>query len=349
MSSDLDELFDTISQLVMCHSPSGMEGEVDRLLIQRFAEAGVPAATDACGNLIARIKGRGKGVLAITAHKDEIGAIVTEVMRDGRLKVRNLGGSYPWVYGEGVVDILGDRSLVSGILSFGSRHVAHGAPQLAFAESAPLKWTDVWIETQLGAAALAEAGVRAGSRVVIGKHRKRPLRMGSHIASYALDNKASLAILLELARRLKDPQPDVLLVATAKEEVGAIGGLFFTQHTRVDALIALEIIPLAPQYAIEDGPEPVLLAEDGVSFYDDALMAALRTAAVTRSIGTQTASVSGFGSDASIAMRQGHLAQGACIGFATRNTHGFEIAHLAAIANCVEILEAHCLSETLSR
>lgn len=347
LSSDLETLFESIADLVMCHSPSGVEREIDELLVRRFAAMGVPATFDACGNLIAKISGRGKGVVAITAHKDEIGAIVTEVLPDGRLKVRNLGGSYPWIYGEGAVDIVGDAALVPGILSFGSRHVAHGAPQLAFAEAAPLKWADVWVETCSSAAELADAGVRAGSRVVIGRHRKGPMRIGNYIASYALDNKASLAVMLELAKRLDDPLPDVMLVATAKEEVGAMGGLFFTQHTKIDALVALEIIPVASQYAIEHGPAPVLLAEDGVSFYDDSLTALLRAAASRRSIRTQTASVSGFGSDASIAMRQGHIPRGACIGFPAQNTHGYEIAHLEAIANCIEVLEECCLTSVL--
>jgi len=34
---------------------------------------------------------------------------------------------------------------------------------------------------------------------MVGKHRKRSLRLKDHIASYTLDNKASVAILLALA------------------------------------------------------------------------------------------------------------------------------------------------------
>jgi putative aminopeptidase FrvX len=330
----------------MCHSPSGAETEIDMLLARHFSNAGLPVTTDACGNMIATVKGRGEGTLAITAHKDEIGAVVTDIAEEGRIKVRNIGGSFPWIYGEGPVDILGDKQIVTGILSFGSRHVGHGAPQLAFAETAPLKWADVWIETHQSANDLIEAGVRPGSKIVIGKHRKRPLRLGDHIASYALDNKASLAVLMQLAINLKDPACDVLLVATSKEEVGAVGGLYFTQHNKVDALIALEVMPVAEQYSIKCGADPVVLAEDGVFCYDDVLLAALRSTAENSSITLQLASVSGFGSDASIAMRQGHLARGACLGFPTQNTHGFEIANLESISNCISILEAYCQSSS---
>lgn len=35
---DYDLLFTTIEELVLHHSPSGVEGEIDRLLIKRFAD-----------------------------------------------------------------------------------------------------------------------------------------------------------------------------------------------------------------------------------------------------------------------------------------------------------------------
>lgn len=335
-------LFDSIAELVMHHSPSGAEREVDGLLRARFGALGLEAQLDAAGNLIVRIPGRGGGKLAITAHKDEIGAIVTAVQADGRLKIRKLGGSFPWVYGEGVVDVLGDEGCVHGILSFGSRHVTHASPQFAHKEDAPLRWRDAWVETKCSPEELESAGVRPGTRVVVGKHRKRPMRLKDHIASYTLDNKASLAILLELASRLEAPLPDVYLIASAKEEVGAVGALYFTQHHAVDALIALEVCPIAPEYSVVDGPDPILLAEDSHGLYDDALTGWIRRAAIERGISPQTAVISGFGSDGSIAMKAGHVPKAACLGFATQNTHGFEIAHLGAIENCVAILEAVC-------
>jgi putative aminopeptidase FrvX len=41
-------------------------------------------------------------------------------------------------------------------------------------------------------------------------------------------------------------------------------------------------------------------------------------------------------------MKFGHVARAACLAFPTQNTHGFEIAHLGAIDNCVAILKAYC-------
>lgn len=345
-SFDYDQLFRTIEELVLHHSPSGVEGEIDQLLMRRFQSLGVEAWQDRAGNAIAKIPGRNPNrAIAITGHKDEIGAIVKSVDEDGCVQVRKLGGAFPWVYGEGVVDLLGDKQTISGILSFGSRHVSHESPQQAQQEDTPVRWEDAWIETKCTLEELEAAGVRPGTRMVVGKHRKRPIRLKDYIASYTLDNKASVAILLALAEQLKTPAVDTYLVASAKEEVGAIGALYFTQNQPLDALIALEICPLSSEYPIADGEAPVLLSQDSYGMYDEGLNWELRQAAAACDVPLQLAILSKFGSDASIAMKFGHVARATCLSFPTQNTHGYEIAHLGAIANCIHLLNAYCLTE----
>ena len=341
--SDRDAWFDLIGQLVMCHSPSGMESEVDRWILNHLKKLGGEVWQDASENILYKIPGRDSTkAIAITAHKDEIGAIVKELEDDGRISVRKLGGSFPWVYGEGVVDILGDRATVQGVLSFGSRHVSHESPQKAQQENQPVEWPDAWVETKLTAAELAAAGVRPGSRVVVGKHRKAPIRLGDYIGSYTLDNKASVAILLAIAARLQSPAVDIYLVASAKEEVGALGALYFSQQQKLDAMIALEICPVSSEYPIDHNEEPVLLSQDAYGLYDETLNDRIRQAAAQAQIPLQLAILQGFGSDASIAMKFGNVPKAACLSFPTQNTHGYEIAHLGAIAACADVLVALC-------
>jgi putative aminopeptidase FrvX len=341
--SSPDRLFQTITELVFCHSPSGAEAEIDHYLMNKFQVLGLEAWLDAAGNAIAKIPGRDpERAIAITAHKDEIGGIVKAVEAEGRISVRRLGGAFPWVYGEGVVDLLGDQQTLSGILSFGSRHVSHKSPQKVQQEDEPVRWEDAWIETKCTADELEAAGIRPGTRMVVGKHRKQPFRLKDYIASYTLDNKASVAILLALAGMLKQPVATTYLVASAKEEVGAVGALYFTQRHPLDALIALEICPLSPEYPIDDDNAPVLLSQDGYGLYDEQLNHQLRQVAVQQAIPVQLAMISGFGSDGSIAMKNGHVPRAACLGFPTQNTHGYEIAHLGAIAHCIDLLHAYC-------
>lgn len=343
MSADYDALFDRITELVMCHSPSGAECEINQYLETTWQAMGVEHWRDEADNLIARIPGRdSERAIAITGHKDEIGAIVKTVEAQGRVSVRKLGGSFPWVYGEGVVDLLGDQETISGILSFGSRHVSHESPQKIQQEGRSVAWEDAWIETHRSTDELTQVGVRPGTRMVVGKHRKTPLRMGDYIASYTLDNKAAVAILLLLSQRLQAPPVTVYLVASAKEEVGAVGALYFSQRQRMEALVALEICPLSEEYPVVAGDQPVLLVQDGYGLYDEGLNWQIRQAAKALDLHLQLTALSGFGSDGSIAMKFGHVSRAACLSFPTQNTHGFEIAHLGAIARCADILERFC-------
>lgn len=342
---NFDALFSTIEAMVLCHSPSGVETEINNWLIDYLGTLKVNHWQDEADNIIIKIPGQDQNhAIAITAHKDEIGMIVKSIEPQGRISVRKLGGSFPWVYGEGVIDLLGDQQTISGILCFGSRHVSHESPQKIQQEGQSVCWEQAWIETKLSSLALEQAGVRPGTRAVVGKHRKRPLRMGDYIASYTLDNKASLAVLLALAERLQNPPIDIYLVASAKEEVGAVGALYFSQRRKLDALIALEICPLSLEYPIQEGPMPILLTQDKYGLYDEALNKQIRQAAIAKNISLQLATINGFGSDGSIAMQFGHVPKAACLSFPTQNTHGFEIAHLGAIANCTEILAEYCLN-----
>ncbi len=336
-----DTLLCDLEAMVLCHGPSGNEKEIDHWLTERWQSLGLDFEQDPAGNLVAFLEAPDPKApnVAITAHKDEIGMIVKRIGANGRVQVRRLGGSFPWIYGEGVVDLLGDRETVSGILSFGSRHVSHESPQHCFQNDQPLKWEDAWVETKRSQDDLQRAGIRPGTRCVVGRHRKRPFLLGDHhIASYALDNRASLAILNQLAERLRTPRYNVLLAATANEEVGAIGAQYFTFNRRPDSLIALEICPTSPEYPVDREDTPVLLSQDGYGVYDDTLNLELAEAAGRAGTEVQHAVLAGFGSDASIAMKHGHVPRAACLAFPTDNTHGYEIVHLDALQRCTQLL-----------
>ena len=149
-----------------------------------------------------------------------------------------------------------------------------------------------------------------------------------------------MAGLLDLAARLTEPpRCDVELVFTSREEIGTVGAAFYAERTDASALIALEVTPVAKEYKIDLGPEPVLIVADSYGPLHDELGRELSDAAVAAGLKMRHAVVSNFGSDASSVLRAGNVGRSACLAFATENTHGFEIAHLDGISNCVTVLE----------
>jgi putative aminopeptidase FrvX len=337
-----DELFETLSDLVALHSPSGVEQAVDEYLLERLIAFGAPTI-DAGGNVVLRIAGRDSSELvAILAHKDEIGTMVKRVDENGRLAVSKVGGSFAWVWGEGPVEVLGDHAQITGVLSFGARHISDESPQKEQNEKT-IQWRHAWVETMLDDDALKAAGVRPGSRVVPTAYRKRAVRIGAdgeYVASYAIDDKGSVAGLLDLAGRLTEPpRCDVELVFTSREEIGCAGAAFYAGRTDATTAIALEVTPVAKEYNIALTADPVLIAGDSYGPLHDALGRELAGAGESAGLNVRHAVVSNFGSDASSVMRAGTVARTACLAFPTENTHGFEIAHLDGIANCVTLLE----------
>jgi putative aminopeptidase FrvX len=337
-----DELAQVLGELGARHSPSGVEESVDAYLIERLSAHGTPT-TDTAGNIVLRIEGREPGPLrAVLAHKDEIGAMVKRVEDRGRLRVGKLGGSFPWVWGEGPVDVLGRHTTVTGVLSFGSRHVSKESAQREQQESASVRWQDAWVETKLDAAALEAAGIRPGTRLVPTVTRKAPVRLGAggeYVAAYAIDDKGAVAGLLDLASRLRSPRHTTELVFTAREEIGCHGAQWYARHTDAEAVVAFEVTPVAEEYGVDAGPDPVLVVADASGPLDDVLGAELDGAAAAAGVRMRHASLAGFGSDASKVLSSGLVPHAACLAFATENTHGFEIAHLDGIDACVRVLE----------
>ncbi|HEX3332584.1 MAG TPA: M20/M25/M40 family metallo-hydrolase [Gaiellales bacterium] len=341
MDATHEAVFRTLSDLVELHSPSGVEGAVDDYLLSHLADLG--ATRDAAGNIVLRVDGREPGPLrAVLAHKDEIGALVKRVGDRGELAVNKLGGSFPWVWGEGPVDVLGRHTAIPGVLSFGSRHITDESDHKRQQTEAGVRWRDAWVETKLTPEELAEAGVRAGSRVVPSAARKRPIRLGrdgEYVASYAIDDKASVAGLVELAARVKTPRHPVELVFTAREEIGCHGARWYATRSEAEAAVAFEVTPVAKEYRTDPGPDPVLVTADSHGPLEDTLSAELEDAAAAAGVTLRYAALSSFGSDATAALSSGLIARTACLAFATENTHGFEIAHLGGIVGCVDVLE----------
>jgi putative aminopeptidase FrvX len=335
-----DGLFDAIAALTELHSPSGWEHEIDDHLRGLLDDTG-KLRVDAAGNMIVSLGEGDGGRVALLAHKDEIGGIVKRIEPDGRLIGQKLGDAHPWIWGEGPVEVLGREERVLGVMSFGARHVSEESPQIHQLDETPVKWKDAWIETKLDGEALGRAGITPGTRFVPARWRKRAVRLGGageYVACHALDDKVAVAMLIELAGRLEAPARPVDLVFTAREEVGCEGSQHYARSTDAVALVALEVVPVAKEYAIDPGPDPVLIRADARGPLDDELAFELVDAATAEGITVRHAVVSRYGSDASTSRHTGRIQRSACLSVATENTHGFEIAHLDAVEGCVRTL-----------
>lgn len=344
-STEAIHFLDLIDELCRAHAPSGLEREIDEIIERRLASGSTKIWQDAARNTIAFIPGKScDRPLQITAHKDEIALIVKRIEDDGRLTISRVGGIHPFKIGEGPVDVLADDgTVVPAILGFGAAHVSDESliNEVKTGKRAA-QWSDAIVDPKISKEELRARGVHVGSRVTLDRSRKSARILQGHVCAHALDDRGALALLISLSESLavKQPPQDVYLLFTSGEEVESGASSFGSRNIPGDTLVAVEIIPVMPEYDLENDHRPVVLWADSRGPYDVTTTNKIITAAGDSGIEIQEAVLASFGSDAALARRTGAVPQSACLGFPTENSHGYEVAHLGGMLNCGRLLEA---------
>jgi putative aminopeptidase FrvX len=332
-----------LDRLLVTHSPSGDEREMDEIVGQELSRFCPEVWQDPHGNLVGKLPGRSpEGAIQVFAHKDEIGAIVDKIDEDGKVWLDPLGGAYAWIYAEGPLDLLGDE-VVTGVLSVGSKHTSDRSTRIHKAKTNPLGWDMCYVDCKLSKAELAKKGIHTGSRAVVSRCRKPPLYLGDHVCCYALDDKALVAVMLLVGEELAqhDPPPvDVYLVATAAEETGCSGGVYAALSLPGDTVIALDIAPVAEEYPVVLDDRPVVGYRD-LGIYHKALSDGFVRLAEELGFGAQRALFRSLGTDGSAATNHGHIGRAAYLGIPTENTHGYEISRLGAMLNLARLVSTY--------
>ena len=214
---------------------------------------------DRLGNLILYKKGEGgesSPRVMFAAHQDEIGLIVT-ALHEGFLRFSTVGGIDQRVL-PGQEVIIHGKEKILGIIGAASPHLQNPGER-----EKSVKIEDLLIDTGL-------SQKRAGEVIAIGDFisidRKFVSLKNSVYSGKALDDRAGVAILVEIARRLQNlrHQADVYLVATVQEEVGLRGAFTSAYGLTPDLGIAIDVthgkMPgLSDEEAFELGNGPVIV------------------------------------------------------------------------------------------
>lgn len=194
---------------------SGREYAIADTFSALLAPYACDIARDALGNVIARRRGyqNEARTLLLEAHMDKIGLMVRHITEDGFLLVSPIGGLDTKTLPATAVRIFG-REVIRGV-------VCAVAPHVAVADKAP-EMDMLCIDTGLSPARVREL-VAVGDVMEfiteftpLGKHK---------ISASALDDRAGLAIIIEVLRLLeKEALPfNIAAVGAVQEEVGLRG------------------------------------------------------------------------------------------------------------------------------
>lgn len=193
--------------------------------------------TDNLG-IMARIAGESDYTLAVEAHIDQIGFIVTDIDDDGFLTVSSCGG----------IDL---RMLPSRPVIIHSEKEVRGVfcstpPHLSEKDAEYDKISDFKIDTALGGS--AKDIIKLGDYVTFASGIYD--LAGDRICSKSLDDRAGVAVLIELASRFADKKPPVNLVfcLSDMEEIGLRGAKTSAFDISPDEAIAIDV-------SFADGPD----------------------------------------------------------------------------------------------
>lgn len=234
-------LLDDVAHFTQLFGPSGHEDLVIAEFTARVRALGFEPTIDPLGNVIVRAREADAGwpTFGVAAHLDEIGFVVADVEDDGRVRLNRLGGVSDKVMAGQVLRFRSDTGeTVEGHVAVKSAHLTTADEQ-----AATTKVEEARVDLLLSAPEeAAELGIRPGvPGTFVGPFHRR----GDLIRAKALDDRAGLAILLDLLRRVADlpPGPGVCVIATVQEEFLLRGGIPAALAAAPDVLLCVDISP----------------------------------------------------------------------------------------------------------
>jgi len=246
-----DLLRDDIAHLSQLFGPSGHEDPVIAGFLAEVRKQGFSAAPDRLGNVVVRARPAEPGwpTVAVSAHLDEVGFIVSEI-GNGWVRVNRVGGVHDQVMAGQLVQFRTDGGqVVPGHVSVNSAHLA--APDSL---GRSIRVEDACVDLLIPSAVeIAQAGLSPGTPgAFVGPFHQR----GNLVRAKALDDRAGLAVVLALLRSLPDlpPGPGLTVIATVQEEFSLRGGITAAAAAKPDILICVDITP-APSLADEPGQQ----------------------------------------------------------------------------------------------
>jgi len=261
-------MIDLIQHLVALDGPPGHEKKVRDFIRETVKPFADEVRVDGLGNLLVR-KGKKseKGLrVMLAAHMDEIGLIVTHVAEGGFARVSNMGG-------------------VHGGYAVGQRvrflNGAQGVIGHEFEGFAGHRITLDKLFVDVGATSVKDCPVQVGDAAVFDGRFEA---IKGRWTGKALDDRVSVAALIETLRCLGNSPHELWFVFTVMEEGGRKGAGPAAFGIDPDVAVALDVLtagdsPKGYQSPVELGKGPALKMMDARLISDPALMRALEGAA----------------------------------------------------------------------
>ena len=329
-------ILEQLKALTSIPSPSGYTRKIADYVSGQLQGMGYEPEMSNKGNIRVTLGGAGHP-LVLSAHLDTLGAMVRKIKDNGRLRPTTIGG-HQWdtCDGENCTVHTRDGRTYTGVVlnTEPSAHVADKKKEKK--ESHMEILLDENIHSRKGAKRL---GIQNGDFIALDP--RTSITGSGYIKSRFLDDKLSAAILLGLAKSIRDGKTalsrKVTLLFTVYEEVG---------HGASCIPADTEEMICADMGCVGDGLDCTeqmvsICSKDSGGPYDYTLTGDLIAAAKKKGLNYAVDIYPHYTSDAGAALRSGHDLRFALIGPGVYSSHNYERSHTDGMMNTYQLLRAY--------
>ncbi len=246
---------DLIKSLVFAFGPSSKEDAVKKIIKKEIENEVDEIGEDKFGNLVAHIKGNGEKLL-LSAHMDSIGFIVTDIDKNGFLRISEIGGLRKSI-------IPGQKILfendVEGFVFYEDKE----SPW----EVKEPKLDKYYVDIGATSKARAKEMVQIGT---LGIYLPTFSKNDSRITAPSMDDRIGVCVLIDVIKNLKKRKIryDTYFVFTVQEEIGIKGAKTSAYEITPDFGIAVDVTlsgdtPECRPMALSLGNGPAIKVMDG--------------------------------------------------------------------------------------
>ena len=209
--------------------PVGYEQQIAQWLKEQFEPLCDEVHVDALSNVVAIMKptlkpanqktdgGTAPPKIMFVAHMDEVALLVTEILKDGSLRVRGMGGVDPKILPAATVTVHTEAGELMGVIGAKPPHLLTAAER-----KKAVKFDDLYIDLGMDVEAV-KAKVNVGDMVTF--HGDVRELLNGRVASKTMDDRVCIAVMLDAAERLQKMHhaAEVVFLCSTQEEVGGYG------------------------------------------------------------------------------------------------------------------------------
>ena len=337
----VDYIVEETKKILAIDSPSGFTKEVADYVMKEYRALGYEPQLTVKGGVLVAIGGKEKkDAVMLEAHIDTLGAMVTEIKGNGRLKVSPIGGMnannaeaencrvYTRFSGkyEGTFQLNNASIHVNG--DYNEEKRKYDAMEVVLDEKVKSK-EDV-----------EKLGIMAGDVVCFDP--RTVVTDSGYIKSRFLDDKLSVGILLGYAKYLKEekvePERMIYHHVTVYEEVGHGGAASIPDG--VTEVISVDMGCVGDGLSCDE-TQVSICAKDSRGPYNYDVVTGLIKAAKENDIDFAVDVYPYYGSDADVALTAGYDIRHGLIGSGVYASHGYERSHKDGVKNTFKLICAY--------